>query len=209
MRIADMILPEDRVFYELFRQMTGQVKRAGELLHELAGDLSSAHQKCHEIRQLEHDCDGVVRRIYERLDESLITPLEPEEIARLAGSLDDVVDHIDWVSHQICSYGISEKDTALREFSELILKCVIEIERGVENLSTLRSPEETERSAIAINRYWNSSRNLLMGVILDMFKKEDPILIIKFKDVYENLEEVLARCNSVGHVLSEITRHHA
>ncbi|MDH7594405.1 MAG: DUF47 family protein [Methanomicrobiales archaeon] len=209
MRIADIILPEDRVFFDLFRKMTINVREIGRLLSEVTADFSTAFQKCHAIRQLEHECDGITRMVYERLDESLITPLEPEEIARLAEALDNVVDSIDWVAHQICNYGLDQGNEVLKEFSDLIGRCTIEIENGVVHLSTLKAPAEVEKCAIEINRYWNSSRDLLSSATLDLFKKGDPIWIIKFKDIYENLEQVLARCNNVGHVLSDISRRHA
>jgi uncharacterized protein Yka (UPF0111/DUF47 family) len=208
MRIQDLILPEDKVFFQLFTRMTTTLKGAAEHLADLTSDLSSAHQKCHAIRQLEHDADGTTREIYERLDESLITPLEPEEIGRLAPALDDVIDSIDWVSHQLCNYGITETNEILQEFSTLIVKGTEEIEQGVELLATLKKPLEIKEKSIEINQLWNQSRELLSSAILDLFNTGDPVLIIKFKDIYENLEEVLARCNNVGHVLNDISMHH-
>jgi Phosphate transport regulator (distant homolog of PhoU) len=208
MRIQDLILPEDRVFFQYFTRMTATLREAAGHLADMTSDLSSAHQKCHAIRQLEHEADGTTREIYERLDESLITPLEPEEIGRLAPALDDVIDSIDWVSHQLCSYGITETNDILREFSTLIVKGTEEIERGVQLLATLKKPQEVKDRSTEINRLWNQSRELLSSAILDLFNTGDPVLIIKFKDIYENLEEVLARCNNVGHVLNDISMHH-
>ena len=192
MRIHDLLLPEDKVFFDLFQNIAAILKEEASLLSEMTSDFSTAHQKCHAIRQLEHDADGIARQIYERLDESLITPLEPEEIARLAPALDDVIDAIDWVSHQICSYGISESNETLREFSNLIVQSGEKIENGLDLLRTLKKPLKVQAQSIEINRLWNRSRDLLSSSILDLFKTQDPILIIKFKDIYENLEQVLA-----------------
>jgi uncharacterized protein Yka (UPF0111/DUF47 family) len=208
MRIQDLILPEDKVFFQLFTQMTDTLRQAAGHLADLTRDFSLAHQKCHAIRQLEHDADGTTRDIYERLNESLITPLEPEEIGRLAPALDDVMDSIDWVSHQLCNYGIKETNEILQEFSTLIVQCAEDIEEGVGLLSTLKKPLEVKERSIVINQRWNQARELLSSAILDLFNTEDPILIIKFKDIYENLEEVLSRCNNVGHVLNDISMHH-
>jgi uncharacterized protein Yka (UPF0111/DUF47 family) len=188
--------------------MTTTLKESAEHLADLTSDLSSAHQKCHAIRQLEHDADGTTREIYERLDESLITPLEPEEIGRLAPALDDVIDSIDWVSHQLCNYGITETNEILQEFSTLIVKGAEEIEKGIGLLASLKKPLEIKDSSIEINRLWNQARELLSSAVLDLFKSGDPVMIIKFKDIYENLEGVLARCNNVGHVLNDISMHH-
>ncbi len=208
MRIQDLLLPEDKVFFDLFLKMAATLREESSLLAAMTIDFSTAHQKCHAIRQLEHDADGIARQIYERLDESLITPLEPEEIARLTPALDDVIDAIDWVSHQICSYGISESNETLKEFSTLIVQSGERIEQGLDLLRTLKRPTDVQAQSIEINRLWNRSRDLLSSSILDLFTTQDPIRIIKFKDIYENLEQVLAKCNNVGHVLNDISMRH-
>ena len=121
MRIRDLILPEDRIFFTLFKDMAGKISEASAVLNEITHELPGGTEKGHKIRQLEHLADEVTRQIYEKLNESLITPLEPDEIARLAPALDDVMDRIDRVTHQICNYGIPGSNDLLKEFSYLMI----------------------------------------------------------------------------------------
>ena len=208
MHIRDVILPEDTVFFDHFDRMAGIVLEAAELLVRIARDPPSGREACRQIRHLEHEGDSITRQIYERLDQSLITPLEPDEIARLAPALDDVLDAIDWVGHQLCNYGIEQANRTICEFADLVLASAKAIQKG---LALLRSPKQStavQEASLEINRLWNRSSDLLSRSVLDLFGSRDPIMIIKFKDVYENMEGVMEKCNDLGHVLSDIAFAH-
>ena len=209
MRIRDLILPEDRIFFSLFHDMTGKIAEASTTLNEITHELPGGTEKAHKVRQMEHHGDEITRKIFERLDESLITPLEPEEIARLAPVLDDVLDRIDWVTHQLCNYGIPETNDVLKEFSYLIVLATAEISHAVDDLTTLRNPDEVRTHAEEINRLYNLSSELLSRAILDLFKTKDLLLIIKLKDIYEGMAKVMEKCNDVGHALGDIAKAHA
>jgi uncharacterized protein Yka (UPF0111/DUF47 family) len=208
MHIRDVILPEDTEFFDLFDAMAGIILEAAEHLVRIAHDPPSGREACHRIRQLEHEGDSVTRQIHERLDQSLITPLEPEEIARLAPALDDVLDAIDWVSHQLCNYGIEQENPSIREFADLILSSAKTIQQGLSLMRSMKDTVAIQRASIELNRLWNRSSDLLSRSVLDLFGSRDPIMIIKFKDVYESMEGVMEKCNDLGHVLNDIAIAH-
>ncbi len=209
MRIRDLILPEDKVFLGLFREMAQAIGEGAEVLNEITHELPQGIEKSHKVRQIEHKGDEITRRIYEQLDESLITPLEPEEISRLAPVLDDVLDRIDRVTHQLCNYGIPESNDTLREFSYLIKLSTDEIGHAVDSLSTLRKPDEVRTHASEINRLYNLSIELQARAVLELFKTKDLLLIIKLKDIYEGFGRVMEKCNDVGHALNDIAMSHS
>jgi hypothetical protein len=209
MRIRDLILPEDKVFFTLFKEMGEKISEASEVLNEITHELPSGTEKGQKVRQLEHLADEITRQIYERLNDSLITPLEPEEIARLAPALDDVLDRIDWVTHQLCNYGIPQSTDLLKEFSYLIVLCSKEISHGIDDLSTLKKPDEIEQHARELNRIYNISTELLSRAVLELFQSKDLLLIIKLKDIYEGMAKVMEKYNDVGHALTDISRTHA
>jgi len=208
MRIRDLILPEDHVFFELFRQMAEKIAEAATTLNEITHELPEGTEKAHKVRQIEHLGDEITRHIYEQLNESLITPLEPEEIARLAPVFDDVLDKIDWVTHQLCNYGIPQTNDSLKEYSYLILLMTTEISTAMEALSSLNRPEDVKTHAIEISRLYNLSTELLSRAILELFKTQDLLMIIKLKDIYEGMAKVMEKCNDVGHALHDISMSH-
>ena len=209
MRIRDLILPEDRVFFTLFQEMTEKIAESSATLNEITHELPEGTEKAHKIRQLEHHGDEITRKIFEQLDESLITPLEPEEIARLAPALDDVLDRIDWVTHQLCNYEIPQTNDVLKEYSYLILLATTEISQAVDRLTTLKNPDDVRAHVEEISRLYNLSTELLSRAILELFKTKDLLLIIKLKDIYEGMAKVMEKCNDVGHALSDIAKAHA
>ena len=209
MRIRDLILPEDKVFFTLFKEMAEKIAEASTTLNEITHELPGGTEKAHKVRQIEHYGDEITRKIFEQLDESLITPLEPEEIARLAPVFDDVLDKIDWVTHQLCNYGIPATNDVLKEYSYLIQLASTEITHAVESLSTLKNPDEVKIHAQEISRLYNLSTELLSRAVLELFKAEDLLLIIKLKDIYESMAKVMEKCNDAGHAINDIAMAHA
>jgi uncharacterized protein Yka (UPF0111/DUF47 family) len=209
MRIRDLILPEDKVFFTLFKEMAEKITEAATTLNEITHELPGGTEKAHKVRQIEHQGDEITRKIYEQLNESLITPLEPDEIARLAPAFDDVLDKIDWVAHQLCNYGIPESNDVLKEYSYLILLSSSEITHAVESLSTLKNQDDVKTHVVEISRLYNLSTELLSRAVLEIFKNKDLLMIIKLKDIYEGFAKVMEKCNDVGHALSDIAMAHS
>jgi uncharacterized protein Yka (UPF0111/DUF47 family) len=202
MRIRDIILPEDKIFFTLFKEMTERISEASSTLNEITHELPNGTEKSHKVRQLEHKCDEITRHVFEHLNESLITPLEPEEISRLAPVMDDVMDRIDRVTQQICNYELAESNDTLKEFSYLIMLSATEITEAVTALESLKKPDDVKSHATEINRIYNLSIELQAKAVLDL-------LIIKLKDIYEGLGRVMEKCNDVGHALNDIAMSHA
>jgi uncharacterized protein len=209
MRIRDLVLPEDKVFFTLFKEMAQKISEASVILNQITHELPAGTEIGQKVRQLEHQADEITRQTYERLNDSLITPLEPDEIARLAPALDDVMDRIDWVTHQLCNYGIPQSNDLLKEFSYLIVLSGEEITHGIDDLSTLKKADEIEKHAGEVNRLYNVSTELLSRAVIDLFQTKDLLLIIKLKDIYEGMAKVMEKYNDVGHALSDIARNHA
>ena len=208
MRIHDLILPEDKIFFTLFKEMAGKVSEASVTLNEIAHELPNGTEKSHKVRQFEHQCDEITRHIYERLNESLITPLEPEEISRIAPVMDDVMDRIDRVTQQICNYELAQSNETLKEFSYLIMLSTAEIVEAVDGLESLKNPDDVRSHTTEINRIYNLAIELQAKAVLDLFKTKDLLLIIKLKDIYEGLSRVMEKCNDVGHALNDIAMSH-
>ena len=209
MRIRDLILPEYQVFFALFKEMAEQITEASATLNEITHELPGGIEKAHKVRQIEHHGDEITRHVYEQLNESLITPLEPEEISRLAPAFDDVLDKMDWVTHQLANYGIPESNDILKEFSYLIMMAAGEIEHAVNDLAKLRNVEDVKAHALEISRIYNLSTELLSRAIVELFKTKDLLMIIKLKDIYEGMAKVMEKCNDVGHALNDIAMAHS
>jgi len=206
--IKEWVIPQDKVFFDLFDRMAATVVTAADLLVEFVENFENVKEQCYRMKQIEHQGDEITHQIYEHLNRTFITPLEPEEISRLASALDDILDYIDGTVQQMYGYGITETDAHMVELAKLIQLSVIEIEKAVNSIRSINDPGMIEERCIEVNRLENIADNVLGRAIMDLFKTEDAITIIKLKDIYENLEIATDKCEDVANVLSDIAIRH-
>ncbi|MFA5615105.1 MAG: DUF47 family protein [Methanoculleus sp.] len=208
MGIKEWVIPQDKVFFDLFDEMAATVVTAADLLVEFVENFENVKEQCYRMKHIEHQGDEITHQIYEHLNRTFITPLEPEEISRLASALDDILDYIDGTVQQMYGYGITETDESMVELAKLIQLSVIEIEKAVNSIRSISDPSLIEERCIEVNRLENIADNVLGRAIMDLFKTEDAITIIKLKDIYENLEIATDKCEDVANVLSDIAIRH-
>ncbi|WP_332449888.1 DUF47 domain-containing protein [Methanoculleus sp.] len=208
MGIKEWVVPQDKAFFDLFDEMAKTVVSAADLLVEFVENFENVKEQCHRMKQIEHQGDDITHQIYEQLNRTFITPLEPEEISRLASALDDILDYIDGTAQQMYGYGITETDDSMIQLAKLIQLSVIEIEKAVTGIRSIKDPGLIEERCIEVNRLENIADNVLGHAIMDLFKTKDAVTIIKLKDIYENLEMATDKCEDVANVLSDIAIRH-
>ncbi len=180
--------------------MAALVVLASYRLVDLVDDFSDVKNKVHQIEQMEHDGDRITHEIYEQLNRTFITPLEPEEISKLASALDDVLDYIDGTAQKMLNYGIEATDTHMNELAKLVQLSVVELEEAVKSIRSIKEPRLIEERCIEVNRLENLADDVLAHAINEIFRTNDPIAIIKFKDIYEHLEIATDKCEDAANV---------
>lgn len=209
MGLRELLIPKDRIFFDLFEKQVGIVKESSIQLVALAENFTNVSEKRHAIEMLEHEGDQVTHDIYEQLNRTFITPLDPEEISGLASALDDVLDYIDGSAEKMLFYGISHTDSHIVELAKLIHMSAIELEGAVKGIRAIRNPKYIEERCIEVNRLENLADDVLAHALMDLFKTNDAISIIKYKDIYEHLEVATDYCEDVANVLSDIAIRHS
>jgi uncharacterized protein len=209
MGIRELLLPHDTVFYDLFEKQAGIVTEAAWLLVDLTENFVNVKEKRHAIEKLEHKGDVVTHDIYDQLNRTFITPLEPEEISRLASTLDEVLDYIDGAAEKMQYYSIDATDSHMIELAKLIHQSARELESAVKSVRTLKDPRYIEERCIEVNRLENLADDVLARAVTELFKTTDAIAIIKLKDIYEQLETATDNCEDVANTLSDIAIRHS
>jgi predicted phosphate transport protein (TIGR00153 family) len=209
MGLRELLIPQDKVFFDLFEKQAGVVKEAAWQLVALCEDFTNVKEKRHEIEKLEHKGDQLTHDIYDQLNRTFITPLDPEEISRLASALDEVLDYIDGVAEKMYYYGIESTDSHMIELSKLIHMSTVEMESAVKGIRSIKDPRYVEERCIEVNRLENLADDVLAHAVTDLFKTDDAIMIIKLKDIYEHLETATDYCEDVANVLSDIAIRHS
>jgi len=209
MGLRELLIPQDKVFFDLFEKQAGVVKEAAWQLVALTEDFTNVKEKRHEIEKLEHKGDQITHSIYEQLNRTFITPLDPEEISRLASAMDEVLDFIDGATEKMYYYGIESTDSHMIELAKLIHLSTVEMESAVKGIRSIKDPRYIEERCIEVNRLENLADDVLAHAVTDLFKTTDAIAIIKYKDIYEHLETATDYCEDVANVLSDIAIRHS
>ena len=174
-----------------------------EALVVMLSDLKNA--ECHkEIHTLETQADSVVREIFSELNRTFITPLDREDMQRVASKIDDTIDHIDGISARLHSYKITTTPPYSLEIANELVKSTKEVELMTSKLRNIKNPSsmiEHCRNTSAIEHKVDDLYSLAMT---KLFEGNDPIEIIKLKDIYESLETASDRCVDVADVVEDI-----
>jgi uncharacterized protein len=209
MGLRELLIPQDKIFFDLFEKQAGIVKEAAWQLVALTEDFTNVKEKRHAIWLLESKGDQVTHEIYDQLNRTFITPLDPEEISRLASSMDDVLDYIDGATEKMFYYGIGASDLHMIELAKLIHQSTKEIESAVKGVRTIKDPRYIEERCIEVNRLENVADDVLAQAVTELFRTTDAIRIIKLKDIYEQLETATDNCEDVANTLSDIAIRHS
>ena len=209
MGLRELLIPKDKIFFDLFEKQAGVVKEAAWQLVALTEDFTNVKEKRHSIEKLEHKGDQITHDIYDQLNRTFITPIDPEEISHLASSLDEVLDYIDGATEKMYYYGIVSTDSHMIELAKLIHMSTGEIESAVKGIRSIKDPRYIEERCIEVNRLENLADDVLANAVTELFKTTDAITIIKLKDIYEHLETATDNCEDVANILSDIAIRHS
>ncbi|HJJ27882.1 MAG TPA: DUF47 family protein [Methanocorpusculum sp.] len=208
MGLKDIIVPQDKVFFDLFAQQGDVLIEACDKLVELFNDYTDIPEKYRQIKEIEHKGDNITHKTFDELNRTFITPFEPEEISRLGTALDDVIDCIDDGTRMLVVYDVKECDEYMKKFAQCLLEAAHIIKKGILILSNLKEAEALKAASIELHRIENTGDQLLTASLQELFKSTDPIRIIKLKDIYEKFEIATDKCEDVANIFSAIIIRH-
>jgi predicted phosphate transport protein (TIGR00153 family) len=197
------LLPRDVKFYDLFLQHAQITLNAASILVEAtsSGD-SSLVTAAGKIRLLEQEGDSIIHEIYVRLNQTFITPLDPEDIHSLSSHLDNVLDGLEDAAHRIVAYQVHPIPEMVIELCRIVHSCAVSVKQAME---ALRDGKPVLEHCIEINRLEEVADNIGREVVSGLFKNEkDPITLLKLKEVYDFLEQTVDNCEDVANVLQNI-----
>jgi predicted phosphate transport protein (TIGR00153 family) len=201
------LMPKEERFHELFDRDTANLLRAAHLFSEFArADLPTRRLRMAEMRELEHEGDTITRQVFDALNSSFITPFDREDIRSLATDLDDILDYIEGVAQQLVNFELAESPEELRELAEILVEMAAEIERITECIWNLARQREIQQAIVRISDLENRADVIYNKVIADLFRPNgrDPLQIMKWKEIYEGLENACDQCKDYTHVVGNI-----
>ena len=191
---------------ELLMILDNLAKKAvetSEAIVVLFSDLSNEEQ-VKIIHKLETEADVLTRDIFSELNKTFITPLDREDMQRIASKIDDVIDFMDGIAARVYSYKITETPPYAKEIAEQLVLATKEVEYMISKLQRIKNPQDMINHCRNTSDIEHTIDDLYRCAISELFESNDAIHIIKLKDIYETMETASDRCVDVADVVEDI-----
>ncbi len=202
-----IFLPKDRVFYNLFEQVSDRVLEMAKLLKNLVDEPDFAERAAiiSKIEDLEHENDELTHKIFTELGRNFITPFDREDIHYLASSLDDIADYIFASAKKINFYRVDPIDHGLHRFAELIFLSSEQVRNAVKELRNMKNLRLMTEALVKINSIENQADDLFDHSIERLFAEEpDAKEVMKLREIYQVMEIATDKCEDAGNVIESI-----
>jgi predicted phosphate transport protein (TIGR00153 family) len=207
-RVPFSLLPRQEVFFDLFVEVARRSHEAAGHLVGLFSEPDRAKYHVEHIKRLEHECDQFTHEVVTRLDRTFITSIDREDIYKLAGDLDDVIDVIDGVASRTQIFHVGAAPEGVKRLAKVIERAVAALVEGVEQLKHGRGDVmKASRNAKALEEEADA---IYHEMLEELFETEtNAIELIKWKEIYDNLERCVDQTEDVANVLESISIKHA
>jgi len=202
-RVRLSLVPQKREFYDLFnRAATNAVDMSLKLIEFLDEFPENARMRMSEVKELEHQGDRLTHEPVDLINRTFVTPFDRDDMYRLAGVLDDICDHIDDAAEKIIGYGAREIREPARRQADVIHRAASKL---CEAIGMLEGFKDSKRQLIELRELEDEGDRIAREAIAELFDFGiDAIALIRWKDIYEQLEEAVDACENAADVLEAI-----
>ncbi|MBV9310095.1 MAG: DUF47 domain-containing protein [Solirubrobacterales bacterium] len=201
-RLGGVFAGRDQVYFELFEEAGRNALEAAELLDQMLSDFPESKGLAREILDREHEGDRIVHDIVHRLNQTFVTPIDREDILALASGLDDIIDYTEEAADYLGLYKIeAPMDQAIKQAR--VLKAATR--QVAEAIPSLRDFSDVSQYTVEINRLENEGDRITREAVASLFDGGiDPMVVIRWKDIFERLEAAIDATEKVANILDGI-----
>ena len=197
------LIPREEKFYDDFVAMAEQISAGARLLEEMFSVDPPSAQKAHDVKEVEHKCDFLTHELIQRLNKTFVTPIDREDIHTLATQLDDVVDYIEEVADFMGLYRIEAPMDQAQALASILVDSCRQIAQG---MPRLRSFDSMSHFVVEIHRLENEGDRVAREAVASLFEGGiDPMVVIRWKDIFDRLEDAIDATERVANILEGIT----
>lgn len=202
------LLPREERFQELFAQATQNLVRAAEIFVTIASSRDLEERRLEQVglKTVEHKGDELTSRVFDALNTSFITPFDREDIRQIAVNIDDVLDFLESIAQYLVIFEIRETPETLARFAEILLELCRQIEAMTELIWNLKNAPEIRQRMVRVSELENQADALYLSSLSELFADNgrDAIEVMKWKEIYQGLEDACDKCKDFTHVLGNV-----
>ena len=201
-QLSKIFAPKEREFFDLFEEAGANIVRAAGLLERMVDDWPDHGELLRDIVACEHEGDRITHDIIQRLNQTFVTPIDREDIYALASGLDDIVDWIEEVGDFFALYRIEAPMSQAQQQARILNHACQQVALAIPRL---RGFEDIHHFTVEINRYENEGDRVVREALASLFGTGiDPMLVIRWKDIFERLEDGIDATETAANILEGI-----
>jgi predicted phosphate transport protein (TIGR00153 family) len=201
-RLAQLFAPKEREFFDLFEEAGANIVRAADLLERMLAAWPDNAELSRDVVVCEQEGDRITHDIIQRLNSTFVTPIEREDIYALASALDDIVDFIEETADFLSLYRIEAPMDKATEMARILHEASRAVAGAIPRLRTFK---DIRHYTVEVNRLENDGDRVLREALASLFERGiDPMLVIRWKDIFERLEDGIDSTERVANILEGI-----
>ena len=205
--MLNKLIPRDELFFDMFDEIARRMSTSAKLLKQLFAEPGKMAEHVAAIKRVEHEADVITHDVIVRINRSFITPFDREDIHELASRLDDVIDLIDGTARRAVMFRITTPREPARLLADVIVRATASLEQAVVSIKKPKIVIEKGTEVKALEEEGDAIYHAAVGALFD--DGEDPIEVMKWKELYDTLERTLDQCEDVANVLESIALKNA
>lgn len=201
---------KEDIFYKLFIEYAEKIVKAGESFVDLVKNYEEVEDKVSAIKVLETECDMEAHKILKALNGSFVTPFDREDIYSVTREMDDIVDSLEEVANRFLVFNVHVVRPEAVYMADLIMQSIRELDVLFKHLSEMKKNQIVREQIIEVNRIENEGDVIYRKALAKLFREEkDPIELIKWKHLFEELEASLDSCENVANIMEGVVMKYA
>ena len=201
-RLSQVFAPRDREFFDLFEEASANILRGADLLDRMLRNYPETKELAREILLCEQDGDRITHDIVQRLNQTFVTPIDREDILELASTLDDIIDLTEEVADYLGLYKVEAPMEQAQRLAHILMQACRQI---AEAMPRMRDFKDISHYTVEIHRLENDGDRVVREAIASLFDTGiDPMVVIRWKDLFERLEEAIDATERVANTLQGI-----
>lgn len=203
------LIPREEKFFDRFEELADKIEEGGKLFLNILENYEHSEGRLARLKEIEHEADNITHEIYQKMHRTFLTPFDREDIYALANKLDSILDMIEASAIRMSLYKIKVPAPELKEQARILNKSIAIIKKIVHALRNKKNSKMILDACVEINTLENEGDSVLREAMVRLFEREqDAKELIKWKEIFERIEEATDICEDVSNIVEGIVLKH-
>ena len=204
------MIPKEEKFFDLFYELASKIEEGGELFLDMVEHYEYSEPKIAKLKDLEHEADVITHRTYEKMHKTFLTPIDREDIYALVNKMDSILDMIEASAARMYLYKVKVPAKEIIDQAKILNEAIKKVKYIVHAMKNMKNAKTIIDACVEINTLENEGDIVMRMTMTRLFEQEkDPIELIKWKEIFERIEEAIDVCEDVANIVEGIVLKHA